>query len=436
MVGELNFGLLNPTIPGQVANSFYQGQQEAANNALLRAQLQHAQGANELAKYQLSSAKRADEVNSRMLADLQAAGSDQEAIRNALIRAGKPQEAFKLETDRAMLEKTKAESALKRSQVLGGALVSAHADPSDETISRALDTLDALGGDTKNVRAAFAQVQDPEQRRQMIRSYAFGTPEGLKALEAIQVKPEKVDTGGTIGFVNVNPLAGQVGTQTGPAIRKNLSPDEAARLSQSERHFQQQQQDSRVPQGYRKSASGNLEAIPGGPADLKIQGQFNQDTAALQSSTSSMDRLATAANEAMNHPGLAGTAGLRGAIPNLPGSSAADAAALLNTLKSQVAFGVLQDMRNNSKTGGALGSVSDAEGKRLEANLAALEKSQSVEQLKANLAKIIDYTQGAKERLAQAYNMRHKTAEGTGARLNNPAAPQQQPASAPTVSNW
>lgn len=177
----------------------------------------------------------------------------------------------------------------------------------------------------------------------------------------------------------------------------------------------------KIPAGYRAMPDGNLQAIPGGPADLKLQGAFNQDTAALTGSTSAMDRLATAANEALNHPGLAGTAGLRGMVPNVPGTSAADAAALLNTLKSQVAFGVLQDMRNNSKTGGALGSVSDAEGKRLEANLAALEKSQSVEQLKASLKKIVDYTDQAKDRLRGAYNLKHAG--------SNPA-PQAAPAGA------
>lgn len=190
---------------------------------------------------------------------------------------------------------------------------------------------------------------------------------------------------------------------------------------------------ARVPPGYRPAENGNLEAIPGGPADLKLQGAFNADTATLTNSSAAMDRLALAANEAMKHPGLAGTAGLRGMIPNIPGTDAANAAALLNTLKSQVAFGVLQDMRNNSKTGGALGSVSDAEGKRLEANLAALEKSQSVEQLQSSLQKIIDYTGGAKERLLGAYNLKHgnagdsvpRSASDGQSQPSKPAAPPQ-----------
>lgn len=178
------------------------------------------------------------------------------------------------------------------------------------------------------------------------------------------------------------------------------------------------------PPGYRWKADGTMEAIPGGPADQKIQGQFNQDTAALQGSISAFDRLAIAANEALQHPGLKGVTGVQGAFPNVPGSAAADAQAKLNTLKSQVAFGVLQDMRNNSKTGGALGAVSDAEGRRLEANLAALENAQSMDQMRESLKKIVEYAGVAKDRVRDAYNIKHSARAGNG---------QEQPQAAASV---
>lgn len=141
--------------------------------------------------------------------------------------------------------------------------------------------------------------------------------------------------------------------------------------------------------------------------DAKQVGAYNADTAALSSSSSSFDRLAQAANDLLNAKGLSGITGIEGAFPNIPGSEAADAQAKLDTLKSQVGFGVLQDMRNNSKTGGALGSVSDTEGKRLEANLAALANAQSETQIRESLIKILDYAEQAKGRLHDAYNLKH-----------------------------
>ncbi len=194
-------------------------------------------------------------------------------------------------------------------------------------------------------------------------------------------------------------------------LKKSIA-DQTAEIKRMEIQAKREQaQQGKTPPGYRQSADGNLEAIPGGPADLKLQGALNQDTSMLQNSNAGMDRLAASANQILQHPGLNGITGIRGRIPDIPGTSAADARALLGKLKSEVGFGVLQEMRNNSKTGGALGSVSDAEGKRLENNLAALDTTQSTEQLKKEIQAIIDYANGAKDRLREAYNMKHKTGE-------------------------
>lgn len=180
-----------------------------------------------------------------------------------------------------------------------------------------------------------------------------------------------------------------------------------------------------IPQGYEKTQTG-LRPISGGPADLKQQGMLNQDTSMLNNATNSMDRLEMAANELLTHPGLPGITGLRGAIPNIPGTAPADAQAKLEQLKSQVGFSVLQEMRNNSKTGGALGNVSDKETALLQSNLAALSNAQSYEQFQKSLRDIVAYTNGAKERLRAAYNMKHSA--GAPSRPTAPTQPQGQPA--------
>lgn len=189
-------------------------------------------------------------------------------------------------------------------------------------------------------------------------------------------------------------------------------------------------QGGKAPPGYRHKPDGTMEAIPGGPADTKLQGVMNQDTATLTTTEASLDRLATAANEVMRHPGLGGTTGLRGAIPNIPGSDAANAAAKMQTLKAQVGFGVLQEMRNASKTGGALGAITEKELGFLQNALAALDKSQDEDQMKESLQKIIEYAGGAKGRLRGAFNLKH------GARQEgNPASPSPAPAPGAPVAS-
>lgn len=128
----------------------------------------------------------------------------------------------------------------------------------------------------------------------------------------------------------------------------------------------------KTPPGYRPTTQGNLEAIPGGPADIKISEKRQQDFASMQSMFQQLDELAKTANAVKSHPGLAGNFGLKGAVPNIPGTPAADAWALLETLRTQAGFGALQEMRNASKTGGALGAISDKENAMLQAALAPL----------------------------------------------------------------
>jgi hypothetical protein len=73
---------------------------------------------------------------------------------------------------------------------------------------------------------------------------------------------------------------------------------------------------------------------------------------------------------------------------SMPGSPARNFAAELNTLKASIAFGELTAMREASKTGGALGQVSERELALLESSLGALDQFQSPENFRDELRKI------------------------------------------------
>jgi hypothetical protein len=140
----------------------------------------------------------------------------------------------------------------------------------------------------------------------------------------------------------------------------------------------------------------------------------------VRGSTDDLNRMADMARKVLAMPGLDRITGIMGKIPNIPGSEAADAQAQLESLKSQISFAVLAKMRAMSPTGGALGSVSDAEGRRLEANLASLDNAQSVDQLRKNLKAIIDYADTSAANIQSAFD------EDYGDFLHSNSAPQQQ----------
>ena len=84
------------------------------------------------------------------------------------------------------------------------------------------------------------------------------------------------------------------------------------------------------------------------------------------------------------------TVGFAGLFSGVPSSDAKDFSADLDTLKANIAFDALTAMREASKTGGALGQVSERELALLEATLASLDQKQSPENFSKNLQKIED----------------------------------------------
>lgn len=74
----------------------------------------------------------------------------------------------------------------------------------------------------------------------------------------------------------------------------------------------------------------------------------------------------------------------------IPGTTGRDLEGQLDTIKANMGFDKLQQMRANSPTGGALGAVSDFENKMLQATIANLETSQSHEQFMENLQRVED----------------------------------------------
>lgn len=101
--------------------------------------------------------------------------------------------------------------------------------------------------------------------------------------------------------------------------------------------------------------------------------------------TEDIDRVTGKINEA-SFP----TTGMGSLTSAVPGTPAHDISKLLDTIRSNVGFDRLQQMRDASPTGGALGQVSENENRLLQATIGSLEQSQSKEQLLYNLQRVKD----------------------------------------------
>jgi hypothetical protein len=120
------------------------------------------------------------------------------------------------------------------------------------------------------------------------------------------------------------------------------------------------------------------------------------------------------------------TSGFGSVLSSVPGTDARRVAGKLKTLSANIAFNELTAMRNASKTGGALGAVSDREAQLLTNSLGAIDQGLDGADLVAELNKI--------KESVNRWEQARKTAGVTGApAMATSHAPSQ---AAPTVQKW
>lgn len=124
------------------------------------------------------------------------------------------------------------------------------------------------------------------------------------------------------------------------------------------------------------------------------------------------ERLKFSANQIKDDPSLERITGVMGVFPNWPGGGAANVQAQLDKLKSQVGLSVLQAIRDASKTGGAVGQVSNFEQQLFQNNVASVNQLQSAGKFREAMDLIIKYANDAQRRLSDAYAQDYKNIKG------------------------
>lgn len=151
-----------------------------------------------------------------------------------------------------------------------------------------------------------------------------------------------------------------------------------------------------LPPGYKaiRDPEGNierLEPIPGSKAEQEATAAAEKKVKAdrikgevgttVGNALDDIDRLTSSA--------FLPTSGALGArVAAIPGTAAYDVSQALTTIGANISFSQIQQMREASPTGGALGMITDNEHKLLTNSYAALSQSQSEAQFKTNLGRV------------------------------------------------
>lgn len=405
----LNFNLLNPDLPGQIAGSFQQGYQGAQDRANVLAQRQQQR---QIADMEMQNALR---VQKDAEARRNAYGATNPIeVANRLRGAGFGEEAMNLE------QKNREQVA----QVIRDGAKTIAANPSSykSVFQRVKQT-------------AGIPLDDDEKRYD--EAFATGGEAAVRKLAAADAQLSTQVVGGSI----YNPATGEFTTpqkQSSKLVpilvggQPVLVPEEQA-VGQIPANAQTMRglgggrasaggasATGRAPSGYRFTSTGELEPIPGGPAASKAEGgesfltrkEMEKREASLPKATQSvkivgntMSTIEETVDRLLNNAeGLNGITGLiYGRTPGVTDASR-QAEADLNQLKNLAFVQGLTELREASKTGAGVGNVSNKEGERFENLKASLDRTQSRESLSQALLRLKAQAQFTKQSLQDAFD--------------------------------
>lgn len=148
----------------------------------------------------------------------------------------------------------------------------------------------------------------------------------------------------------------------------------------------------KAPAGYRYDANGNLEPIPGGPADLKTRQEQQKSDLARDSQIDQANLAITKIDQALSKISGWNTGGMA-STKNIPfvgqATGAVDLDSDLQTIKSLLGFEQLAKMKEQSKAGASgLGALSNQEMTLLISARANLEQAQNAQQLRDRLNEV------------------------------------------------
>jgi hypothetical protein len=179
----------------------------------------------------------------------------------------------------------------------------------------------------------------------------------------------------------------------------------------------------------RMTPAAAMESLP--PKEIqKREAAFPQATSVVKGIESKATGFIKDLEELRDHPGLSSITGI--AAGRLPGITAEGRAAeaIYDKIVAKGGFQALQEMRDASKTGGALGNVSNQEGAQLKASFAAIDRRQEAKDVQKAIREAIEDIQRTTVRMREAYDSTYsyKSEGSSAATPTRSLTPQDQEA--------
>lgn len=403
------------------------------NQYAAMSQIQNAQNQNALAQFQLSSARRAEE-SQNALSDVYKNAYDPATgkVNNELIVKGLAergaghlipkvqQDILARENEAAKLKKTTAETTgLEFKQRIE------KANKAISDIAALSSPQDAIAGiDRHLANGDIDQVKADQLKQSIAQAPNFSAWRKTTLVNILDAKDN----------LEQQNREGQLKVSQG-----NLAVNQG-QLAIAQNKANREQTMGTIPAGYRLLPDGKtLELMVGGPTAVtlppkeiqKREASFPQATSAVKAIETKSDSFINDLKKLRDHPGLNQITGIAaGRLPAVTGEGRS-AQALYDKIVAKGGFQALQDLRDASKTGGALGNVSNQEGKQLTASFAAINRVQDAKDVRAAIDQAIGDVEGTKTRVREAYDQTYDYRNSNAPQASNPTSPNKSGGIAP-----
>ena len=497
-MANINFGLLDTQYPEKLANAFIRSPEQQNANMLQVMQMQQLMDQREQAQYALGKSRREDTGMTEFGNAIKALGPNPDplAIAQVFIKHPNPEyqlKGFELQRQAQESDLYAKANAPASGPAFGGVAPAASAPgsfgaevatrkaqlfapPPDRT--NMMPGAAAALGEVNNLPAVVTPPQVKTQidflRERIDANLALGTDRGYKTAENLQKQLTELNRRYPLGNVLMSGTGAIVGTAPQlpqqprqpnlaadlliPGPNGTMIPNQTligvkTTLAEKSRPPAQPRPEQppvavvdpltgkTVYVSREEALSGRM--TPASATEGLSPKEIQKREAALPAATSAVNGFDTKAKSFIKYLiALRDDVGLdqiTGPIYGRIGSVSREgsrAQARYDKIVAKGGFQALQDLRDASKTGGALGNVSNQEGKQLTASFAAIDRRQNAADVQAAIDQAISDIEGARTRTREAYDSTYSYKTQAAPSADKPAlSPADQKALAWAAAN-
>ena len=402
MSGLIDASILKPEMANSLAEGYRQSREERHKREMDRVTLATLEQQRESTQMTLERLKQEREMMLDLQSKLKAIGRDPDLnkVFDAFIASGNPDYVMKgYEGKRKLQEQARAEGVLRQyAPELFPPGPSAPGGTAPGAVAPA-GTVNAMAPRTEPATEVNAL------RQQLAALSSVDDPRAKAMADVVKAQLQELTKRYVVGRSLVTGDSRVLYQAPEPA--QTISPAEQERLENERRRIDLEKR--RVEALEKRLTDSGTPGVQLSKKEMQVRdAAFPKATVAVKAFEADVDEMIDRLTRLRNHPGLESITGL--VYGHTPSATADGRAAevLYDTIIAKGGFQALNDVRLASPTGGALGAVSNQEGKQLKEAFSEINRSMDAPDVQAAIDRTIQKLLASKSRVREGYDLTYE----------------------------